>query len=319
MKGVSVVICCYNSSSRLPETLKYLAGQKVPANIAWEVIIVNNASKDDTAEVARAEWDKYGLSKAGLCVVDELTAGLSHARDTGIKAARYEYVIFCDDDNWLEPNYITTSFNVLDGDLNIGAVGGQSEACTNGVFPSWFEEYKEAYVVGKQGVTTGDISTRGYLWGAGIALRKSVFIKAFSKIPSLLTDRKGETLTSGGDSEICRRLLLMNYKLYYSEDLKFTHFIPQGRLTTTYRDNLISSFYACNQVLNKYSELIHIKKNSSLNKAKFLLASGVRLSLGALTLVRNFDVEREKRVIFFITNLNLKVDTHAKLIKQLLN
>jgi len=42
--GVSVIVCCYNSIIRLPQTLKYLSLQCVPSEIHWEIIIVDNNS-----------------------------------------------------------------------------------------------------------------------------------------------------------------------------------------------------------------------------------------------------------------------------------
>src|SRR5260221_14664859 len=58
--GVSVVICCYNSAARLPETLKHLARQVVPPSIPWEGILVNKASRDDTTDVAARVWKEGG-------------------------------------------------------------------------------------------------------------------------------------------------------------------------------------------------------------------------------------------------------------------
>src|SRR5438874_1022703 len=98
--GISVIICCYNSSARLPKTLEYLASQEVPLNIYWEVIIVNNNSSDDTVIVAQKEWAKYKL-RVPFKVVDENVAGTIHARKRGIAEASYELLLFCDDDNWL--------------------------------------------------------------------------------------------------------------------------------------------------------------------------------------------------------------------------
>ena len=53
MKGISVVVCCYNSIARIGETLTYLSNQKVPADVAWEIVLVDNASTDRTADFAR--------------------------------------------------------------------------------------------------------------------------------------------------------------------------------------------------------------------------------------------------------------------------
>ncbi len=56
--GASVIVCCYNSAARLPHTLAHLAGQIVPEDFFWEIILVNNASTDNTVECATAIWNK---------------------------------------------------------------------------------------------------------------------------------------------------------------------------------------------------------------------------------------------------------------------
>ena len=50
---ISVIICTYNGASRLPATLEKLAAQSVPAECPWEVLLIDNASTDDTAAVAK--------------------------------------------------------------------------------------------------------------------------------------------------------------------------------------------------------------------------------------------------------------------------
>ena len=57
--GVSVIVCCYNSAERLPETLKYLSMQNVPENMPWEIIIVDNNSTDSTNDVAMEIWNGF--------------------------------------------------------------------------------------------------------------------------------------------------------------------------------------------------------------------------------------------------------------------
>src|SRR5260370_31920760 len=54
--GVSVIICCYNSSAKLPATLGRLRSQRDTEAIPWELIVVDNASSDDTVAVARQPW-----------------------------------------------------------------------------------------------------------------------------------------------------------------------------------------------------------------------------------------------------------------------
>ena len=60
MKGISIIICCYNSAKRLHETLKHLALQQVSDTIHWEVILVNNNSTDATTQIALEIWNGLG-------------------------------------------------------------------------------------------------------------------------------------------------------------------------------------------------------------------------------------------------------------------
>ena len=100
MTGISIIICCYNSAKRLPETLAHLANQQVDGGVRWELILVNNNSTDETEVVAQNLWGALG-SPAPLKIFEEPLPGLSYARNNGMKKAIYEVFLFCDDDNWL--------------------------------------------------------------------------------------------------------------------------------------------------------------------------------------------------------------------------
>jgi glycosyltransferase involved in cell wall biosynthesis len=56
--GVSVIICCYNSEKRIEEVLHHLDKQKDTNHFLWEIILVDNASTDNTAEIARNTWTR---------------------------------------------------------------------------------------------------------------------------------------------------------------------------------------------------------------------------------------------------------------------
>src|SRR6185437_15848637 len=111
--GISVIICCFNSAKRLAPTLEHLYKQKNIPLSSWEVIVVNNCSTDDTAPVAAQIWDSFPSHKPDFRVVDEQTPGLSSARQRGIDESRYGFVVFCDDDNWLDENYLSIALNIM--------------------------------------------------------------------------------------------------------------------------------------------------------------------------------------------------------------
>lgn len=234
--GVSVIICCYNSAKRLPETLRHLALQEVPVNIPWEVIVVNNASTDDTVQVAKEEWAKYS-SPIPFKIVDQPDPGLSRAREKGFEVAAYEYCLFCDDDNWLQKDYVNIAFETMESDPMIGVVGGQGEpiVCKEKLI-LWESLNKTGYGIGPQHHESGDITKiSGQVYGAGAVFRRLSYLDLKRNgFTSLLSDRKGTKLSSGGDTELCLALVLKGYKIYYSEKLNFKHYIPRERISAKY-------------------------------------------------------------------------------------
>lgn len=225
--GVSVIICCYNSAGRLPETLRHLARQRVAAATDWEVIIIDNNSSDNTGEVARQCWQQY-QAPVPLVLVDEPVPGLSNARLKGFEAARYGFVLFCDDDNWLAEDYVQRAYEIMIARPDVGALGGRAEAVTETAPPAWFRAYYGIYAVGLQAPDSGPVA---HLYGAGMVIRKSHWDSLRQAgYESRLSDRVGKKMTSGGDTELCLTLRLAGYTLWFDKQLKFKHFIPKQRL-----------------------------------------------------------------------------------------
>jgi len=318
VKGVSVIVCCYNSATRLPQTLEHLAMQKVPVAIPWEILIINNASTDNTATVARQEWDQFHLPGVSLRIIDETLPGLNSARERGAKEAQFEYIIFCDDDNWLDQNYVANAFNIMEAGTNIGAGGGQSTGVSNIEFPGWFDDYKHGYAIGKPASKTRDTTRRLSVWGAGMVTRKSLYLNAFAPhIPSLLTDRKGNQLSAGGDSEYVMRLVFGGYTLFYDEDLRFRHFIAAERLTTDYRDNLFRGFDESAITLVPYLRQAQVALLSSMEKPMFFFKRLVKYLIGRIKPAKNWDPFHEAMLIYHLTGIQLeKADKISKTVRR---
>ena len=274
--NISVVICCYNSEKLIKDTLRHLAKQRLKSSLSFEVILVDNNSTDDTVEVAKKLWQD-SRPDIPFNNVEEKKPGLSHARKTGVLASNGEVIVFCDDDNWLEVNYLNSAFEIMKTHPEIGALGGQSVGILETEEPSWWQSKCLGYAVGKQALQNGDISKRGFVWGAGLVIPRSILISLYDAgFNSMLSDRKGKILNSGGDSEICKWILLMGYKLWYSDELKFTHYIKKERLTDEYVKNLYDGHYNSQHILSIYDWFIkeniqHFIGNSSLKDKIYFL------------------------------------------------
>jgi glycosyltransferase involved in cell wall biosynthesis len=279
-KGISIIICSYNGSLRIPQTIAHVAAQEIPKEIPWEVIFVDNASRDNTSETAMNEWHKHVVEEVNFKLIKENKPGKIYALHHAVWEAAFEYFIICDDDNWLDRKYTATMYNVLESDDGIGAVGGQSTGVTSGIpFPGWFAGVAPHYAVGQQGGTSGDITKRGYLWGAGLGSRTALYKKMYENFPSLLTGRNGNLLTAGEDSEYCQRLVLSGYKLYYDAGLLFQHFIPDNRLSDDYKDALLKGLEASDVILDKYRVAIQLQqkyRSKPLKKITAIITSAVK-------------------------------------------
>lgn len=226
----------------LPKTLAHMAAQVVPVDLSWEVLVIDNASSDDTATVAASIWQETN-SKVPLRVIHEPEPGLSFARARGLAESNFETIIFCDDDNWLCDSFVTDAWTMLDQHPQIGACGGRGEAYIQGDKPKWFDEMAVCYALGPQGEQEGPVPAGRTLFGAGLVLRKSV-LDRFAQIgfQTLLSDRKGSSLSAGGDSEISEMILLSGFELWYNPRLSFIHYIEEKRISISYLKKLMYGF-----------------------------------------------------------------------------
>jgi glycosyltransferase involved in cell wall biosynthesis len=252
------------------------------------VLVINNGSTDETKKTACTEWQRHAGS-VPLRVIDEPTPGKTYALEKGFSLAQYDYVLVCDDDNWLEAQYLQTAYALLESNSAIGILGGQGEAVLTGAVPLWFAMYAGNYAVGRQAPQSGDVTeSRGYLWGAGMVFRKILWQQlAEIGFQSLLVDRKGANLSSGGDYEFCAAARLLGYRLYYDERLKFKHFIPDQRLSWDYLRRLRRALGASEAYTRLYGYVLdkrlangcsaYDSRNVMMADARLLLASARRL------------------------------------------
>ena len=253
MKGVSIIICTFNGRDRLSETIKHIANQQVPNHIRWEVILADNASTDGTLEFSKELWNRQELQEVPFRSIVESKPGKLYALQKAVLAATFEYIVICDDDNWLAPDYIKKMFAILDSHPDVGAAGGYGIPTTdNDKFPDWFENYLYAYAVGAQEKQTGYVKPRGVLWGAGLGTKRSIYLKMYKDYQSFLPE-SDKNILSAEDTEYCMRLILKGYRLYYDSSLIYKHYIPPYKLTTNFRDEkLLKGFKDANEILRKY-------------------------------------------------------------------
>ena len=235
MKGISVIICTNNGAFHIPETLRCIAKQEKTSDFNVEVIVIDNASTDGTADVTRKIW-RESESPFEIKILFEPKPGKSNALITGFDNAQYEYLLICDDDNRLFPDYFSKAFKMMENDTSIGVLGGQGIPDFETTPPFWFETYKQFFAVGKQLDKSGEvINDYNSIYSAGALLRNSIWI-TLKKInfKFCLTTLRDKNPISGEDTELFEMISMMGYKLWINNDMKFNHYLPSKRVTWNY-------------------------------------------------------------------------------------
>lgn len=156
---LSVVIPAHNASDTIGAALESLARQRF--NGTWEVIVVDNASTDETAAVALTFAERL----PAIRVVDAFDRrGIPYARNRGVEAARGRLIAFCDADDEVSEQWLAGIAEGLDrhgavatqkehGLLNEGWVRDSRDAPTaNGMHENWYPPYLPHSGMGGMGI-----------------------------------------------------------------------------------------------------------------------------------------------------------------------
>jgi glycosyltransferase involved in cell wall biosynthesis len=228
--GISVIICTYNGSKRIQFTLEALAKQITDTDINYEIIVVDNASTDNTVQLVNDYWIKTD-SPIPLRIISEPEPGKANALITGFNEASYELMLVCDDDNWLQPEYLKTVLEIYNSNPDIGLLGGYGQAYFNpGEKPEWFEKWQNCYVCGKHHKKNGLLDNKDFsIWGAGSVLRKTMWNHLYNngfRFHNSIS--KGKAMSE--DAELSMLITFTGHSLYFDERLYFTHDLSGGRI-----------------------------------------------------------------------------------------
>lgn len=114
---LSIIVPVYNVEEYLEECLKSI--YKIE-EIKYEVILVNDGSKDRSFEIMQEFKNMYGDR---TIIIDKQNGGLSSARNAGLRIAQGKYVAFIDSDDFIDPNEfekIVRKSTEFDLDIGIG-------------------------------------------------------------------------------------------------------------------------------------------------------------------------------------------------------
>lgn len=212
---ISVIVPTYNRSETLSSALASLIGQDYDPS-CFEIIIVDNNSKDATRQIVDRYIDKY--PQLQIRYVFEGEQGLVHARHTGAKAAQFEILSFTDDDAILSSNWLKEISRVFDMNDQVAAVAGKIIIRWDEIPPDWVIPYEPH--LGK--LDYGDvIRIEKGLWinGGNFSIKKRVLFEVGGFNP----DQIGDWLIGDGETGLCRKLHNAGYFIGWAPDALMEH------------------------------------------------------------------------------------------------
>ena len=224
---VTVAIPTYNRAKYLRQTLAGIAAQRFPRDHV-EVLVIDNNSTDDTAEVVAAFADAWPAPRR----IVETRQGLDFARNRAVAEARGEIIVFGDDDILVEPDWLAqiTVPLLADADARrIGAVGGEVVPVFPDGLPDWVREWHAPLAFRPD---AGPLEAKHCPMGANLAFPRWVFERLGLFHTAL--DRAAGNYFSGGDSEMIRRVRAAGLKVWFAPGAAVRHQMPAGRTTFRY-------------------------------------------------------------------------------------
>ena len=228
---VSVVVATYNRSEILPGTLESLINQD--GDTAYEVIVVDNNSTDDTRNVIDKLREKPGYDK--LTYHFEEKQGVSHARNKGIAAARAPIIAFTDDDIRPTKNWVSSISKAFKKFPEADCIGGKVLPHPETKFPAWLtDQYWTPLALLNLGDETLKLNVHkgAGLVAANLAVRASAFKGVGLFQPQL--QRVKDSVGSMEDHEFQLRLSAANKRLMYVPELLVFAHVLQERLCKDY-------------------------------------------------------------------------------------
>ena len=226
---LSVILCTYNRSNGLIRTLESLQSQDLPKNFAWEVVVVDNNSTDDTPEKVREFTERSELI---VRYVKEKKQGLSHARNKGVAEARGRYLHFTEDDEIADKDLIREIYSTFKT-CKCDCVGGRIYLKCEDEMPRWLSQELWGFLgYLNYGDNVLPMDEQQYPFGGNMTFSREVFDRI--GLFNINMGRKGDQLFGGEEIDFFRRLLSAGGKGVYQPKALVYHVISQSRLKKTY-------------------------------------------------------------------------------------
>ena len=253
---LTVVVCTHNPRrDYFQRCLGSLQNQNLRLD-GWELVVVDNQCDEPIKDWVDLSWHHHAS------VVREARIGLTPARLRGIRESSGDLLVFVDDDNVLDPDFLEVALDTMGQRSYLGSWSGQCRPEFEQPPPEWTRRYWSNLSIRE---FTNDVWSNiprlpeSMPYGAGLCVRRTVarhYLELHdSGRRSFQFDRQGGSLLSGGDNDLAACACDLGLAVGIISSLKLTHLIAPERLTEeyiarlaegiSYSSTLLDSEYGC--------------------------------------------------------------------------
>jgi glycosyltransferase involved in cell wall biosynthesis len=274
---LSVIICTHNPrADYFGRCLAALQAQTLPT-AEWELVVIDNLSDEPLAGRLDLDW------QPGARLVREEKLGLTPARLRGIREAAGAVLVFVDDDNVLDPDYLATTLRIARERPFLGSWSGQCLPSFEQAPEAWTERYWGTLCIRRFETEVWSNLPRlpaTMPAGAGLCARRAVARRYLelhdAGVRRFQLDRTGGSLISGGDNDLAACACDLGLGMGLMPDLKLQHLIPPQRLTADYIGRLVEGIEFSSVVLDASRGLAGPRRSSLGRALDFMRVARLR-------------------------------------------
>lgn len=239
----SVIICSFNGSKKLKRVLDCALKQKGFYEKVEELIVIDNNSSDETGDIVK----KYAENNDKIKYIFESKPGLSNARACGVKNCNSEWIIFLDDDNYIEQGWIMGANNYINANPNVGAFNGNVIPLFGSALSNDEQIRLEVAYLGLACTSTSEKllyhdPNEWLPFGAGLVIRTEPLKNLLESGWLESEGRKQNAIISGEDTEMVLHIVSAGYDTGFCNDIILHHDVGIKRLDVEYLRKLYYSF-----------------------------------------------------------------------------
>lgn len=245
MVDFTVAIPTYNGAERLPKVLEALRSQINTESLSWAVLVVDNNSIDNTAEVfkqVQIDWP----TNISLQYCVEPRQGAAYARQQAVRSAQSLWVGLLDDDSIPANNWVAQAYQFGKANPQAGAFGGQIHGEFESPPSPDFRRIQSFFAIRERGENPHRYQpeTLNLPPTAAVVVRRDAWLESVPNTQQLV-GRVGRSMMGGEDFEVMLHMHHHGWEIWYTPAMHAYHQIPSWRLERDYMQSLIKAASLC--------------------------------------------------------------------------